>query len=62
MSQLAGAAEYIDCISAEGLDSCNECSRYDTKFDGEALVLLELWECRELLHFHHYKFHFGREK
>ena len=44
MAQSAGAVEYTDCISAEGLNSTNECPRYDTKqFDGEASVILELW-------------------
>ena len=43
----AGALEYIDCISAEDLDSSNECSKYDTKqSDGEVPVLPELWEMR----------------
>ena len=41
---MAGAAEYTDCISAEGWDSSNECPDYDTKqSDGEASVMLELW-------------------
>ena len=31
MAQSAGAAEFTDCISAEGLDPPNFCSRYDTK-------------------------------
>ena len=40
-SQLAGAVEYTDCISAEEYDSLNECSRHDAKqSDGEAPVLL----------------------
>ena len=39
MAQLAGAAEYIDCISAA------EWQAYDTKqSDGKALVMRELWE------------------
>ena len=43
MAQLAGAVEYTDCISAEGLNFPNECPRYDTKqSDGEASVMLEL--------------------
>ena len=43
MAQLAGAAKYTDCISAEEEDSSNECHRYDTKqSDGEATVMLEL--------------------
>ena len=45
LAQLAGAVEYTDCISAEGKDSPNKCPVYDTKpVDGEAPVLLELWE------------------
>ena len=44
LAHLAGAAEYTDCISAEGQDSSNECSGYDAKqSDSEALVILELW-------------------
>ena len=31
MAQLAGTVEYIDCISAEGLDRQNECPGYDGK-------------------------------
>ena len=30
-AQPTGAVEYIDYISVEGLDSPNECPRYDTK-------------------------------
>ena len=42
MAQLAGAAEYTNCISAEGLNYSNECSGYDTKqSDGEVPVMLE---------------------
>ena len=44
MAQLAGAAEYTDCISAEGKNSPNECPGYVTKqSDGVASVMLELW-------------------
>ena len=44
MAQLAGDAEYTDCISAEGWDSPNECPGYDTKqSDGETPVMLEFW-------------------
>ena len=44
MAQLARAAEYTDCISAEGQDSPNQCPESDTKqSDGKAPVLLELW-------------------
>ena len=47
IAQLAGAVEYTDCISAEGLDSPNECSGYDTKqSDDEVLVMVELWRMR----------------
>ena len=31
IAQSAGAAEYTDCISAEGLDFSNKCNGYDTK-------------------------------
>ena len=31
MAQNAGAAEYTDCISAEGYDTSKECPRCDTK-------------------------------
>ena len=42
-AQLAGAIKYIDCISAEGQESPNECPGYDTKqSDGKVLVVLEL--------------------
>ena len=44
MIQTAVAAEYTDCISAEGLNSPKESPGYDTKqSDGEATVMLELW-------------------
>ena len=44
--QSTGAAEYTDCISAEREDPQNEYLPYDTKqSDGEASVMLELWEC-----------------
>ena len=46
-AQSAEAVEYTDCFSAEGSDSSNECHVYDTKQpDGEASVMLELWEMR----------------
>ena len=45
MAQLARAAEYTHCISAEGKDSPNQCPGYDTKqSDDEVPVMLELWE------------------
>ena len=44
MAQSDGAAEYPNCISAEGYDSPNKCPGYDTKqSDGETPVMLELW-------------------
>ena len=49
MAKLAGAAKYTDCISAEGQDSSNECPGYDTKSDGEAPVMLELWQIQSTL-------------
>ena len=43
MAQLAGAAEHIDCFSAERYDSLIESAGYDTKqFNGEPPVMLEL--------------------
>ena len=45
LAQSAGAVEYTDCISAEGLDPNQRVSGYDTKkFNGEVPVMLELWE------------------
>ena len=47
MAQSAGSVDYTDCISAVGKDSSNECPSYDTKqSDGEAPVILKLWEMR----------------
>ena len=44
---MAGAEEYTDCFSAEGLDPPNECPGYDTKqSDGEVPAVLELWGIR----------------
>ena len=44
LAKQAWAAEYTNCISAEKLDSPNECPKYDTKLsDGEAPAMLELW-------------------
>ena len=41
----AGAIEYTDCFSAEGVRPPNECPRYDTKqSDGDVPVMLDLWE------------------
>ena len=43
-TQSAGAAEYTNCISAEGQDSPNEYPGYDIKqSDNEATVMLKLW-------------------
>ena len=40
LAQSAEAAEYTNCISAEGKHSLNECPDYDTKrSDGEVLVM-----------------------
>ena len=45
--QSAGAVEYTDCTSAEGLDPPNECPGYDTKqSDGEVPAVLEFWGMR----------------
>ena len=47
LAQSAWATEYINCISAESLESPNECPGYVTKqSDGEAPVILELWGMR----------------
>ena len=44
VAQSVGAGEYTDCISAEGYDSPNECSGWETKqSDGEASVRLDIW-------------------
>ena len=45
LAQSAGAVEYTDCTSAEGVRSPpNECPGYDTKqSDGEVPAVLELW-------------------
>ena len=46
-AQLAKAAEYTNCFSAEGQNSPNKCPGYDTKQShGEAPVMLELWGMR----------------
>ena len=46
-AQSAGAIEYTDCITAEGLNSSKECPGYDMKqSNGEAPVMLELWVMR----------------
>ena len=43
------SVEYTDCISAEGLDSPNQCPGYNTtQSDGEAPVMLELWEMQSI--------------
>ena len=50
---MAGAVEYTNCISAEGVrpaPSPNECSEYDTKqSDGEVPAMLELWGMQSAL-------------
>ena len=50
--QLAGAVEYADCISTEGLDpTTNACYGYDIKqFDGKApaLELRRMWSTSSL--------------
>ena len=50
-AQSAGAEEYTNCTSAEGVrPTPNECPRYDTKqSDGEVLVMLELWGMHSIL-------------
>ena len=43
-SQPGGAVEYINCISAKGLDPlCNECFGYDTKQSDSKAPALEIW-------------------
>ena len=43
VAQSAEAAEYTDCISANGQDSSNECPEYDTKqFDVGVPVMQKL--------------------
>ena len=60
MAQSAGDPEYIDCISAEGLDFPNECPVYDTKqSDGEASVML--WAMWSTFYCHHSQIHSGPE-
>ena len=40
LDQLAGTAQYTDCIYAEGQDYPNACPKYDTKqSDGEVPVM-----------------------
>ena len=47
LAQSAAAAEYNDCVSAEGKDSPYECLTYDTKQSHcETPVILELWGMR----------------
>ena len=48
LAQSAGAVEYNDCTSAEGLEpSPNECPGYDTKqSDSEVPVMLGFWGIR----------------
>ena len=61
MAQLAGAVEYTNCISAEGYDSLNESSGYNTKqSDSEALVL-HFRECGVPVYCYHSQVHIGME-
>ena len=47
LAQSAGAVEYTDCFSTEGLKKLDECPVYDTKqSDGEVPLMLELWGMR----------------
>ena len=48
LAQLAGAVEYTDCTSAEGVSPPpSECPRYDTEqSDSEVPVMLGLWGMR----------------
>ena len=47
MAQLAGTEANTKCISAEGYNSPNECTGYDSKqSEGTAPVILELWRKR----------------
>ena len=50
LAQLAGAVEYTDSISAEGLDSPNEWPGYDTKTSssGIPVMLAHLWNVESL--------------
>ena len=44
IGQLAGAVEYPNCTSAEGLEPSNDCPGYHAKeSDGDVPVMLELW-------------------
>ena len=62
IAQSAGAVEYTDFTSSEGLDPRNECPGYDTKqSDGEVPVILGLWGKRAPLHCHCSQVHFGPE-
>ena len=47
IAQSAGAVEYTDYFSEEGVKPPNDCPGYDTKqFDGEVPAVLELWGMR----------------
>ena len=43
MAQLGGATEYNDCLSAEGYDSPNKCTKQS---DDDNPVMPELWGMR----------------
>ena len=59
-AQSAGAVEYIDCISAEVSNFPNKCPEFSTKqSDGEALVMMEFWECGVSPHCHCSQVHLG---
>ena len=44
LAQSAGSVEDTNCMSAEGLDSPNECPGYDIKPSDCDAPILELWE------------------
>ena len=59
VAQLAEAVEYTNCTPAEGSDTPQQVSWYDTKqSDGEVPVMLELWG---ILHCHHSQVHSDQE-
>ena len=60
--QSAGAVEYTDCIFAQGYPPPSKSPDYDIKqSDGEAPIMMELWECRVPFYCHHSQVHFGPE-
>ena len=44
LAQSAGAREYTDCISTEGLNSPKECPDDTKQFGSEVPAMLVLWE------------------